>query len=168
MSDGRVQKELVGVGKGHRIREVTTVYDSAGNVVHKLVEPIMVLFRSHDVVQVVVGASLLAIPMAYTEETWRLGEQLALRNVFFLAAMSIVFIALFVYYNFYGEHIRTHSLEFVKRTFSIYLISLIVVGLFLTIIEQAPWMTDWLLALKRTIIVAVPASMSASVADMIK
>lgn len=164
----RVDKRLMSFGKGRRVREITTVYDEAGNVVQKLVTPIMVLFRSHDLVQVVVGASLLAIPMAYTEETWRLGEHLALTNILLLSGLSLLFISIFVYYNFYGEHLKKHLFEFFKRVFSIYVISLVVVGLVLTLINQAPWVTDWLLALKRMIIVAVPASMSAAVADMIK
>jgi len=38
----------------------------------------------------------------------------------------------------------------------------------LTIIEVAPWSTDLALTIKRMIIVAFPASMSAVVADTIK
>jgi uncharacterized membrane protein len=38
----------------------------------------------------------------------------------------------------------------------------------LTLLDKAPWQTDSILALKRTIIIAFPASLSAAVADMIK
>jgi len=64
--------------------------------------------------------------------------------------------------------LRKHFFEFVKRVLAIYIISLVVVGVLLTLIEQAPWTTDLLLALKRMIVVGVPASMSAAVADMLK
>jgi uncharacterized membrane protein len=49
-----------------------------------------------------------------------------------------------------------------------YVISLLVVAGFLTMIQKAPWEADLLLALKRTIIVAFPASMSATISDIIK
>ncbi len=41
----------------------------------------MVEFRPRDLLQVLVGSSLLAIPMAFTAETWELGEQLPIINV---------------------------------------------------------------------------------------
>jgi hypothetical protein len=47
-------------------------------------------------------------------------------------------------------------------------VSLIVVGVLLTIIENCPWQTDYILAIKRIIIVAFPASMSATIADVLK
>lgn len=106
--------------------------------------------------------------MAFTEETWRLGETLPLRNVLILSAMSIVFIALFVYFNFYRFSFRGQTVEFVKRTLSIYLFSLLVIGGLLTVIEKAPWASDALLAVKRTLIVTFPASMSAAVSDALK
>jgi uncharacterized membrane protein len=62
---------------------------------------------------------------------------------------------------------RAHFFDYVKRVLSIYLLSLIVVGTLLTIIQIAPWEEDWLLAAKRTVIVGFPSSMSAAVSDAI-
>ena len=45
---------------------------------------------------------------------------------------------------------------------------MIVVGALLTVIQKAPWTTDTLLAVKRMLIVAFPASMSAAVSDAFK
>jgi len=50
---------------------------------------------------------------------------------------------------------------------AIYLISLLVVALLLTIIKVAPWGEDFILALKRTLIVGFPASLSAVISDAI-
>jgi len=58
--------------------------------------------------------------------------------------------------------------EYYKRVAAIYLFSLLVVSLILTIIQKCPWGTDNLLALKRIFIVAFPASMSAAVSDALK
>lgn len=154
---------------GGKLNEVVTLSDEAGNVMHKMVKPLMVEFYARDLIQVIVGASILAIPIAFTEETWKLGATLPLNNVLGIALMSLVFISTFVYYNFYRrEHLAEHWMSFVQRVVTIYAISLLVVSLILTLIQQAPWALDRMLAVKRVILVAFPASMSAAVADMIK
>jgi len=128
----------------------------------------MVELRLKDVIQIFIGASLLAIPMAYTEETWQLGESLPLMNIAILSLLSLVFIAIFVYANFYRYYLKGFRFEYVKRVLAIYLISLIVVGFLMTVIQQCPWGVDNLLAIKRIIIVAFPASMSAVAVDALK
>ncbi len=161
------KKEIIRVGG--KLKEIVTVVDSKGNLLHKIISPLMVEFYARDVVQIIVGASILAIPIAFTEETWRLGELLPLVNVIGIMLMSLFFIAVFVFYNYYRKsQLREHWDEFLKRVFSTYIISFLVVALVLTLIEKAPWSTDHLLAIKRVILVAFPASMSAAVADMLK
>jgi uncharacterized membrane protein len=126
-------------------------------------------FHPKDLLQVMIGASILAIPVGFTEETWELGGQLPWINIFGLLIMSVLFIAAFVYYNYHRKHkVTKHWNEFTKRVFSTYVFSFLVVAILLTLIQRAPWKTDVLLAVKRIIIVSFPASMSAAVADMIK
>ena len=152
-----------------KLKEVVTVEDEKGTILQRIISPLMVEFYFRDLIQIIVGASILAIPVAFTEETWRLGELLPLNKVLGVMLLSLLFIAAFVYYNFYRtEHLREHWDEFLKRVLSTYLISFLVVALILTLIEKAPWATDHLLAVKRIILVSFPASMSAAVADMIK
>ncbi|KZZ66375.1 hypothetical protein A3765_19515, partial [Oleiphilus sp. HI0130] len=121
-----------------------------------------------DIIQIVVGATLLAIPMAFTEETWQLGSTLPNLNVAILSLVSLSFIALFVYVHFYRFYLKGFVLEYFKRVFAIYVISLVVVGLLMTLIQQCPWGVDNVLAIKRIIIVAFPASMSAVATDALK
>ena len=152
-----------------KLKEIVTVKDVAGRVLQKIVHPVMVEFYPRDLIQVIVGATILAIPVAFTEETWNLGEKLPIGNVLLLALLSLLFISIFVYYNYYrAQNIREYLDEFIKRAALTYVASFVVVGVILTIILQAPWAADWMLALKRTIIVAFPASMSAAVADILK
>jgi len=126
-------------------------------------------FNIKDVLQVMIGASILAIPVGFTEETWKLGESLPLLNVIGFLILSLLFIAIFVYYNYYyTEHLKKHWDEFIKRVFSTYIFSFIVVAIVLTLIQRTPWSTNWILAFKRIVLVTFPASMSAAVADMIK
>jgi uncharacterized membrane protein len=163
------QKETVNrLGKGQYLHRVIPILDASGRVIHRVVKPLMVEVRARDLVQVVVGASILAIPAGFTEETWNLGEQLPLANVVALAILSVTFIALFVYFNFYREYLRTYLWEFIKRVAVIYVLSLCVVALLLTLIGKCPWGVDNLLALKRIVIVALPSSLSAAVSDALK
>jgi uncharacterized membrane protein len=153
---------------GGYLHKITTLLDSSGKVLYRSVSPLMVELRPRDIMQMIVGATILAIPLAYTEETWDLGGKLPLTNVLCLTALSMVFIALFVYYNFYRFHLKGRTFEYVKRVLATYFVALIVVGVLLTIIEKCPWQTDYVLAIKRIIIVAFPASMSATIADVLK
>lgn len=82
--------------------------------------------------------------------------------------LSLLFIASFVYYNYYRYSFSGHALDYIKRVFSTYVFSLLVVALILTIIQKCPWGIDNALAIKRIIIVAFPASMSATVSDILK
>jgi len=109
--------------------------------------------------------------VGFTEETWQLGEHLPWLNIFGLLSLSMIFIGAFVYYNYhYQRHhpLKHHFKEFIKRIFSTYIFSFLVVAILMTLIQRAPWSTDMLLAVKRVIIVAFPASMSAAIADVIK
>ncbi len=131
---------------------------------HKKVSP---AFRSRDMLQIIIGATILAVPVGFTEETWGLGESLPMLNIFALMAMALFFMGSFVYYHYYKHRLKEHSFSFGARVLATYLFSFLVVALILTIIQRAPWNIDFLLALKRTIIVSLPASMSAAVADTI-
>lgn len=124
-------------------------------------------FELKDILQVIIGATILAIPVGFTEETWRLGEFLPWLNIIGLFLLSILFIAAFVYYNYHKAH-EFHKSEFIKRVISTYAFSFIVVAVILTLIQRTPWSTDFALALKRVIIVTLPSTMSAAVADVLR
>jgi uncharacterized membrane protein len=153
---------------GGYLHKVVPVVDGAGKVLSYAVSPLMWELRPRDIMQIVVGASILAVPVAFTEETWVLGERLAAANVAALAGISVLIIALFVYYNFYRNALRGHVFEYVKRVAATYVLSLIVVTGLLMLIQKCPWGVDNALAVKRIVIVAFPASMSAAVSDMLK
>jgi len=153
---------------GGYLHKLSPVVDKTGKVINYVTTPLMVELRPRDIMQIIVGASILSIPVGFTEETWNLGERLPLNNVLALAIISMVFIALFVYFNFYRFHLKSYVFEYIKRVVAIYTLSLLVVGVLLSLIEKCPWGTDNILALKRIIIVAFPASMSAAISDTLK
>ena len=152
---------------GHLHRRIP-ILDSSGKVLEHVLRPLMVELHARDIAQIFVGASILAIPVGFTEETWDLGRTLPLANVVALALISLAFIALFVHLHFYRGFLGQYVFDYVKRVVAIYAISLFVVGVLLTVIQQCPWSTEWLVAVKRIVIVAFPASLSATVADALK
>jgi uncharacterized membrane protein len=119
--------------------------------------------------QVFIGAAILAIPVGFTEETWRLGETLPLMNIMGFIIASLIFITVFTYYHYYHKiQVNGYYDELVKRVLATYIVSFIVVSLLLGLIQRTPWQTDWLLAFKRIVIVTFPSTMSAAVADVLK
>ena len=153
---------------GGYLHKIVPTVDGTGKVLYQAVTPFMVELRPRDLMQIIVGASLLAIPVGFTEETWALGESLPLSNVLALGMISLLFVAAFVYFNLYRFYLREHLGENVKRVIANYVLSLAVVGVLLTIIGNCPWGIDNTLSLKRTMIVTFPASMSVALSDAVK
>jgi uncharacterized membrane protein len=162
----KIEKEIKDIG-GH-IKEVIKVYDEQGKEVKRTIIPLKEEFYPQDLLQVLIGAAILAIPVGFTEETWSLGELLPFVNVMAFMLVSLAFIALFVYYHYYRDSFREHWDEFIKRVLFTYMVAFLVVALLLALIQRTPWSTDWMLALKRVVLVAFPASMSGAIADTIK
>ena len=156
------------VGIGGHLHRLIPVKDQSGRIIQRLLKPFMVELRVRDVVQIMVGATLLAIPVSFTQETWDLGNSLPWLNVIMLLLISVGFLGTFVYYNFYQNYFRQYWLEYLKRLVAIYCLSFFMVGIILTIILQTPWMGGWEIAVKRIIIVTFPACMSAAITDTIK
>jgi len=160
------RKEIVHTSNGKK--EIITLHDEKGKEVHKSISPLRVEFHFRDLLQVIIGASILAIPVGFTEETWHLGESLPFLNVLLLGLLSVLFISAFTYYHYHEEHSDLHWLEFMQRIFMTYVVSFLVVAVIMTLIQRTPWTTDLALAIKRVVIVTFPSSMSAAIADFLK
>jgi len=102
---------------GGHLHKVVPVMDKTGEVLHHAVHPFQVEFKYRDLFQVMVGASILAVPVAFTEEVWGLSAELHLKNIFILAMFSIFIIATYSYSSFYHSHLRNHFFDFIKRVF---------------------------------------------------
>lgn len=152
---------------GHLHRRIPII-DASGQVIQHVLRPLMVEIQLRDVVQILVGSALLAIPVAFTEEAWRLGRTLPIVNVAALAIISLALIAVFAHLHAYRGYLGEYLFDYLKRVIATYVISLVVAAVILTVIQKCPWTIDWVLAVKRVIIVAFPASLSATLADTLK
>ena len=93
---------------GGYLQKIVTIKDASGKVVHTVMAPFMVELKPRDIMQIIIGATVLAIPVGLTEETWILGNELSIFKVSLLGLISILFLSLFIYFNFYRFHIKGH------------------------------------------------------------
>ncbi len=122
-------------------------------------------FNLEDASQVLVGAFALAVPISFSEEAWRLGESLPMANLIMLLSLSVIFLSFFAYQSVFQGRIRHRVSIFIFRVFIAYTIAAVVVALVLLCLDKLPIMTEPLVAIKRIIVITMPASMGAIVVD---
>ncbi|WP_274884685.1 DUF2391 family protein [Vibrio harveyi] len=122
-------------------------------------------FNLEDASQVLVGAFALAVPISFSEEAWRLGESLPFINLLMLFSLSVLFLGFFAYQSVFQSNINTRITVFIFRVVIAYFIAAVVVALVLFRINKLPMFTDPIIALKRVIVITMPASMGAIVVD---
>ena len=150
------------------LHRVVPIVDAAGRVVNYAVQPVMVEFKPRDLAQIVVGAVILGVPVMLSDEAMSAAEALPGLNIGLVGAISVAFIAGFVYLNFYRNQLRTHWGHYLVRVLATYVIALAVVAGMLELFQLSPWADDPELALRRTILVTFPASLFATIADTVK
>lgn len=122
-------------------------------------------FNFEDASQIFVGSFALAVPISFSEEAWRLGETLPILNLLVLFTLSMVFLALYTYESVFQRNISKRKMVFILRILIAYFITAMVVMLVLFCINKLPLLSNSLVALKRVIIISMPASMGAIVVD---
>ena len=122
-------------------------------------------FNLVDASQVTVGAFALGVPIAFSEEAWGLGESLPALNLAFIFGLSVIFLSLFAYQSVFQGSIKHRVPIFLFRIIVAYTIAGIIVALILLSLDKFPLFTDPAIALKRLIVITMPASMGAIIVD---
>lgn len=122
-------------------------------------------FNLEDASQVAIGAFALAVPVSFSEEAWKLGETLPLTNLLLVFVLSVVFLSFFAYESVFQANIKYRISVFFIRIVIAYLIAALVVSLVLIALDKFPLLTEPAIALKRLIVITMPASMGAIIAD---
>jgi uncharacterized membrane protein len=122
-------------------------------------------FNLEDASQVAIGAFALAVPISFSEEAWRLSETLAWENLLMLFSLSVIFLSFFAYESVFQGKIAYRIPVFLLRILIAYSIAALVAALVLFSLDKFPIIEDPTLALKRMIVVTMPASMGAIVVD---
>jgi uncharacterized membrane protein len=80
--DTKIDKKDIRVQRiAGRLLRIVPILDAAGKIIQYVVSPLRVELRRRDIMQILVGSSILAIPVGFTEETWDLGVTLPMNNV---------------------------------------------------------------------------------------
>ena len=121
--------------------------------------------NSEDIIQVIVGASALTVPVAFSEESWRLSETLPIFNVIVLLLLSLLFIGLYSVQGIFQGKVKHRFSDFFLRIVVDYGLTLIVVFIILFALNRMPLLDEPMIALKRIILLSFPASMGAVIVD---
>jgi len=121
--------------------------------------------NTEDIIQVVVGASALTVPVAFSEESWRLSETLPLFNVIILLLLSLLFIGLYSFQGIFQGNVKHRFYDFIFRILVDYGVTLIVVFIILFALNRMPLLDQPMIALKRIILLSFPASMGGVIVD---
>ena len=121
--------------------------------------------NSEDIIQVVVGASALTVPVAFSEESRRLSETLPLFNVTILLLLSLLFIGLYSFQGIFQGNVKHRIYDFILRILVDYGVTLIVVFVILFALNRMPVIEEPIIALKRIILLSFPASMGGVIVD---
>lgn len=118
-----------------------------------------------DIVQIAIGAFALAVPISFTEEAWEISITLPFYNLLLVFVLSMVFLGIYAYYSVFQKQVSKRYDIFILRIFIAYFISALVVALVLLALNKLPIIDEPVIALKRLILIAMPASMGAIVVD---
>jgi len=118
-----------------------------------------------DLAEIIVGGLVLAFPVAVTEEVWNLSVELPLGRVILISIGSLIFISGFVQTSYKHSLTASSQKELATRVLTVYSVTIMVAATVLFAVNRLPLLTDTIVAIKRTIIVAFPASFAATVVD---
>jgi len=121
--------------------------------------------NAEDISQIAIGAFALAVPISFSEEAWRMGETLPWFNLIVVIVLSVSFLSVYAYYSVFQGKVSRRYRVFILRIFIAYTIAALVVALVLLALNKFPIMDEPVIALKRLILIAMPASMGAIVVD---
>ena len=122
-------------------------------------------FRQRDLVEIAVGACIMAFPVAVTEEVWNLGRDLTLQRVLLFALASLCFLAALIYVLHGHAELPATRKVFLQRVAGTYGVTLANSASLLLGVDQLDLLQDPAIAFKRTILVAFPASFAATTVD---
>lgn len=118
-----------------------------------------------DLAEIVVGGLVLAFPVAVTEEVWNLSVEISFGRAILISCGSLLIIAGFVQTSYRHSLTASSQRELATRVLTVYGVTMLIAATVLTAVDRLPLFTETMVAIKRTIIVAFPASFAATVVD---
>ena len=104
-----------------------------------------------DISQLIIGASVLSVPIAFTEEAWNLSKTLPLVNLIVVVLLSLAFISIYAFRGIYEGKVKNRIVTYLSRVFIDYGVTLCVVVIVLFALNKFPILADTSIAIKRVI-----------------
>ncbi len=118
-----------------------------------------------DLSQLIIGSSVLSVPIAFTEEAWDMSRTLPAFNLIVIIILSLSFISIYAFRGIYQGRVKDRMRTYILRVLFDYFVTFCVVIIVLFALNKFPVFSDMYIALKRAIIISFPASMGAIVVD---
>ncbi len=118
-----------------------------------------------DFIQVCTGSAILAIPIAFTEESWKLSESIPQFKLILIVLTSILFNGIFIFYGIYEGNIKNKVFKYTSRIVINYGLTLITVTYILYLLNILNVNSQFFPLLSKIILVSFPASLSGAVID---
>ncbi|AXX87424.1 DUF2391 domain-containing membrane protein [Malaciobacter marinus] len=122
-------------------------------------------FNTEDISQLIIGAFALCVPISFSQEAWDIAQTLPNLNLSLLIFLTVCFLSIYTYGSIFQTNIKSRVFIFIFRIFIAYFITILVVSLTLFALNKLPLFTDTLLAIKRIIVISMPASIGAIIVD---
>lgn len=163
----RVEDNILKTPRGlYRIK----THLSRENKLIATLHPLHFKFETRDLAQIFIGSIVLASPFIVTGEVWELGAQMSTISAVLYLILSLFALSILLYYWRYQKvtfHGRIVKKELIKRLVVTYLLAFTTVAVLLTLLDKAPWGTEAQIAVKRVILVALPACLGGAAIDFI-
>jgi uncharacterized membrane protein len=124
-------------------------------------------FTLSDLAQIAVGACVMGFPVATAQEIWDLSVALTLRRTLLFAVASLLSLAALIFVLHGSDTGSTARGTHLRRVLSTYGLTIVISALLLFGVDRLDLFGHPLVALKRTILVAFPASFAATVVDKV-
>lgn len=118
-----------------------------------------------DFAQMVIGSTILTVPIAFTQEAWMLSKTLPWVNVAGIIFISLGFICLYAYIGIFDGKVHNRLNAYLGRIIIDYSVACLTVAVLLLVLNKLPILEDWILSIRRVIVLTLPASMGAVVMD---
>ena len=118
-----------------------------------------------DLSQLIIGSSILSVPIAFTEEAWNLSRSIPILNLILVFLLSISFISIYAYRGIFQGIVKARLKTYFLRVIFGYLVTVFVVIIVLFALNKFPILSEPSIAIKRVVIISFPASMGAIVFD---
>lgn len=163
-----IENNIVKTGRG--LFQIKALMTQGGKIIATF-SPLQLKLDLRDIAQIFIGSIILASPFMVTEEVWQLGEQLPIFNSVLLMLLTLFTLTILLYYTRYHKiSFEGHIVkkELIRRLVVTYFISFSTVAIIMTILGKAPWDANSQVAIKRIILITLPASIGGAAVDLLK